>query len=682
MISSLQYSRISPFEHEESVNKTSIFLSITNPSDYERYRIWLGKQFNLSSLILVLVVQSVFFVVNFNEGFDEEDNEFQICSIIFFSISLILLFTYILFMLRVQLIYYIQKKDLFDKSLKSTSSFYIEDLILISMTLARSFSLLSNVGRSHCSSKGAAVVLVGCTSTDESSISALFMTVISFISILSYSIFLKSIYISTTFISWGIFSVTVMYICIFVLHRTIPFSVIVCIIFFILLYETCRFRLNSFFLGLQANKAESLIKKERLYNSIYESLLKELLPELVFKQMINGLEVIPENYNDVTIFFSDIVGFTDICSKLEPIDVFHLLNQLYTIMDSISQKFNLYKVETIGDAYMVVGGLPEKMPGHAAIVCNFALAVQQAVKLLKSPTTGKPLEIRIGIHTGSVIAGVVGQKMPRYCLFGDTVNTTSRMESTCLAGKIQCSQETYKSVMENLNEYSSSVGYKWNLNFTPRKNVEIKGKGIMNTYWLSCDEVDLPEIEQVTNDIIFFPKPELLFEGSKSSLTKLTIEIPSKDSEERNYSKSIVLSPTINQKIRVLIVEDSKVQLNMLKYQLQKTSKIFEIFTATSFEDALPYLRGQLRPTILIIDDDLNSFFRGGDLIKLIRARENEQDLHFNSRMLVISCSSNPSVDKTGADYYWTKPLNNELLKNQIKEIIKLRFPSHLSSFN
>ena len=158
------------------------------------------------------------------------------------------------------------------------------------------------------------------------------------------------------------------------------------------------------------------------------SLLEMMLPPKVVNDLRQGIAVPPEQFKSVSVFFSDIVGFTAIASSVEPIQVVDLLNRLYTVMDSVTTFFGLYKVETIGDAYMVVGGVPNFDPDHAVKVANFALIVAQAVQVVTSPLDGTPIKIRMGIHTGEAMAGIVGNMMPRYCLFGDTVNIASRME--------------------------------------------------------------------------------------------------------------------------------------------------------------------------------------------------------------------------------------------------------------
>ncbi|ESO91872.1 hypothetical protein LOTGIDRAFT_121827, partial [Lottia gigantea] len=163
-------------------------------------------------------------------------------------------------------------------------------------------------------------------------------------------------------------------------------------------------------------------------------------------------------FENVTILFSDVVGFTTICSRISPMEVVCLLNAMYTKFDQLSEKHNVYKVETIGDAYMGVSGAPIVNAQHAIYVCNMALDMVNSIKHLIDPSTGGNVQIRIGmyktkipeqkhpiilpsghtfvklliqsIHSGAVVAGVVGIKMPRYCLFGETVTTAAKMETT------------------------------------------------------------------------------------------------------------------------------------------------------------------------------------------------------------------------------------------------------------
>lgn len=160
-----------------------------------------------------------------------------------------------------------------------------------------------------------------------------------------------------------------------------------------------------------------------------------------------------------------------------------LLNTIYSIFDVRIETYDVYKVETIGDAYMVASGVPNRNgQKHVGEIATMAIDLLAAVKQVALPkSVGKDhIQIRVGIHTGSCVAGVVGIKMPRYCLFGDTVNTASRMESSGLPMKIHCSQETH----DNLD----SIG---GFSLVPRGEIDIKGKGRMMTFWLNGrDDMD------------------------------------------------------------------------------------------------------------------------------------------------------------------------------------------------
>ncbi|XP_059618023.1 guanylate cyclase 32E-like [Phlebotomus argentipes] len=212
-----------------------------------------------------------------------------------------------------------------------------------------------------------------------------------------------------------------------------------------------------------------------------EALLHRMLPKTVAESLKRGDPVEAECFDCVTIYFSDLVGFTEMCVQSSPLQVVEMLNDLYTCCDSIISNYDVYKVETIGDAYMVVSGLPIRNGDrHAGEIASLALHLLNKIsKLEVRHRAGELIQIRIGIHSGQCVAGVVGVKMPRYCLFGDTVNTASRMESSGLPLKIHISEATYD-LLQNIG------GYK----FEERGLIQIKGKGEMRTYWLLSEDIN------------------------------------------------------------------------------------------------------------------------------------------------------------------------------------------------
>ncbi|KAK6484081.1 atrial natriuretic peptide receptor 2-like [Huso huso] len=216
-----------------------------------------------------------------------------------------------------------------------------------------------------------------------------------------------------------------------------------------------------------------------------DRLLYSMLPKPVADDLRQGRTTEAQSYSNATVYFRqvlhDIVGFTQLSGASTPHQVVDFLNKLYTTFDDIIDNYDVYKVETIGDAYMVVSGVPnENGINHAGEIASMALDVVEVCYAFEIPH--KPdmqLKIRAGIHSGPVVAGVVGTKMPRYCLFGDTVNTASRMESTSEAMKIQCSCSTGK-LLKQLGGYILGL----------RGSLSVKGKGEMTTWWLEGKEVD------------------------------------------------------------------------------------------------------------------------------------------------------------------------------------------------
>ncbi|XP_071798818.1 uncharacterized protein [Asterias amurensis] len=223
-------------------------------------------------------------------------------------------------------------------------------------------------------------------------------------------------------------------------------------------------------------------------------LLYSMLPPTVAEQLVQKRDVKAESYNSATVLFSDIAGFNHLCALSTPMQVVEMLNGLYLVFDSRIEQYNVYKVETVNETYMLASGLPDRMVGgeHVRELATVALDLLHHVSFLEVPhRENMKIKIRIGIHTGPVVAGVVGIKMPRYCLFGDTVNTASRMQTSGLPGRIHISNDTYMALVD--------IG---GFMVVRRGEIEIKGKGIMCTYWLTGREnleQIIPSITEVSN---------------------------------------------------------------------------------------------------------------------------------------------------------------------------------------
>jgi class 3 adenylate cyclase len=212
-----------------------------------------------------------------------------------------------------------------------------------------------------------------------------------------------------------------------------------------------------------------------------DDLLYSVFPKHVAEALKHGQKVEPENHECVTIFFSDIVGFTDISSSLDPMKISDMLDRLYNSFDTLSHYHDVFKVETIGDAYMAVTNLTNEQPDHSKRIAMFAAdAIRVANQTLidvDDPSSGH-VNIRVGFHSGPVVSSVVGSRNPRYCLFGDTVNTASRMESNSEVNRIHCSDDSAKIIQANHPE----------IRLKSRGVINVKGKGKMNTYWVNEDE--------------------------------------------------------------------------------------------------------------------------------------------------------------------------------------------------
>lgn len=201
-----------------------------------------------------------------------------------------------------------------------------------------------------------------------------------------------------------------------------------------------------------------------------ERLLLNVLPEEIADRLKAGEEVIADRVDGVTILFADLVGSTQLSEQLTPDQLVKVLNDLFTPFDLLADRFGLEKIKTLGDAYMVVGGLPAAKPDHVEAIADMALAMREELARHGVPGFGR-LRMRFGIHTGSVVAGVIGKRKFSYDLWGDTVNTAARMESHGVPDAIQVTKDVYETLR---NRYT----------FTPRGPIEVHGKGEMNTYLL------------------------------------------------------------------------------------------------------------------------------------------------------------------------------------------------------
>jgi class 3 adenylate cyclase len=200
-----------------------------------------------------------------------------------------------------------------------------------------------------------------------------------------------------------------------------------------------------------------------------EKLLRNVPPKEIADRLKNEPQTIAEGFEAVTVAFADIVGFTEMSARSSPIEVVRMLNEIFSAFDALAEKFGLEKIKTIGDAYMVVGGLPVQRPDHAQAVADMALEMQAFMRTLQAKQPG--LAIRVGMHTGPVVAGVIGTKKFSYDLWGDTVNVASRMESHGERDRIQLSDAAASALrVDFVVEY--------------RGTIKVKGRGELTTHWL------------------------------------------------------------------------------------------------------------------------------------------------------------------------------------------------------
>ena len=200
-----------------------------------------------------------------------------------------------------------------------------------------------------------------------------------------------------------------------------------------------------------------------------EELLLNILPPTIATRLKDG-ETVSDAYEEVTVLFADIVSFTDFAAETSPSDLVEILNQIFSAFDEMAEKYGLEKIKTIGDAYMAASGLPDPCQDHAQRMAKMALEMKEWMNHFQQERDIQ-LGIRIGIHTGPVVAGIIGTKKFIYDLWGDTVNLASRMESHGDENAIQVSTSTYDRLREDFD-------------CERRGHIEVKGRGTIEAYWL------------------------------------------------------------------------------------------------------------------------------------------------------------------------------------------------------
>jgi class 3 adenylate cyclase len=211
------------------------------------------------------------------------------------------------------------------------------------------------------------------------------------------------------------------------------------------------------------DREQAFLDQLKVEKSKSESLLFNILPETIIRRIRQGEVEIADRFTEATILFSDLVGFTGLANRCPPSRIVEILNDLFSAFDALAERLRLEKIKTIGDAYMVAGGLPEQNPEHAIAVAHMALGMIEIVHET-GKRFGERLEVRIGIHSGEVVAGLIGRHRSIYDVWGDTVNTASRLESSGAPNRIQISDATYNKLKD---AFFCEL----------RGPVEIKGKG-------------------------------------------------------------------------------------------------------------------------------------------------------------------------------------------------------------
>ncbi len=247
--------------------------------------------------------------------------------------------------------------------------------------------------------------------------------------------------------------------------------------------------LIGFAVSLSAARAEQSLDRERRRS---ESLLHNILPVPIAERLKSSPDVIADRFENATILFSDLVGFTSMSEGVPAEELVGLLNDIFTSFDRLVDEARVEKIKTIGDGYMVAAGFPDADERHAESIAELAIAMRDRLSEL-NVEKGRSLGLRIGIHSGPVIAGVIGFRKFAYDVWGDTVNTASRMESHGIPGEIHVSEATYQLLRDRYV-------------FDARGIIEIKGKGPMSTWLLRGARASSPDAQPAS------PPAEMLHE--------------------------------------------------------------------------------------------------------------------------------------------------------------------------
>jgi class 3 adenylate cyclase len=200
-----------------------------------------------------------------------------------------------------------------------------------------------------------------------------------------------------------------------------------------------------------------------------EELLLNILPKSIAERLKQGETTIADSFTDVSVLFADLAGFTSLSTQVAPSEIVVLLNKIFSAFDNLAERYGLEKIKTIGDCYMAAAGLPVSKPDHAEATAEMALDM---LEIIEDPRyTDRPLNLRIGINSGPVVAGVIGKRKFIYDLWGDTVNTANRMETYGLPNQIHVSNTTFELLKSKYR-------------LEPREEIDVSGKGKMKTFWL------------------------------------------------------------------------------------------------------------------------------------------------------------------------------------------------------